>query len=516
MEQVEEHYCVRWKGFHSNIVTALEDLKTDEEFVDVTLSCDGRTIQGHKVILSACSPYFKKILKDNPCRHPVLILNDIQLDVLEALMTYMYNGTVSVPQNKLQVFLKTAEALKIKGIVDTESEKEREEQSSRNPSGSDPGSVHLSPVPGQQVVPLTQPEPVLLPLPPLQQHVPGVPAAAAPISGNMQHHPAGDLSLLASAAVESSKHLHQTNGLQVPLLVPVQGGNAKRRKTAPRKLGSYIINSNHMQEREEFSPDNIQQEDENNVDTEKENKNSSFMTNFRIAPKLEHNEKGDFPSFNGSLVSNNYNTEHNTVAMMLSNQSKVAAMNLSTNKSVENSRASSPFEHEHSIILKQEHDREEGSLDLSVKTSPQSPGSLDSPPGSGINASHFPLLTAAMLPVSMAGGQNGGLSVGGGGQGPPQLSLLSIDGNSPADQMAALLGPEQMAALLGPSWKSRQPRMCQYCQRMFSNKFNLKQHILNMHTVGRELMCEICQKKVKNKWYLRRHHVTHHGAPLKK
>ena len=98
--------------------------------------------------------------------------------------------------------------------------------------------------------------------------------------------------------------------------------------------------------------------------------------------------------------------------------------------------------------------------------------------------------------------------------------------------MAALLGPDQMAALLGPSWKSRQPRMCQYCQRMFSNKFNLKQviccinlstllihpfqHILNMHTVGKELQCEICQKKVKNKWYLRRHHVTHHGAPLKK
>ena len=120
---------------------------------------------------------------------------------------------------------------------------------------------------------------------------------------------------------------------------------------------------------------------------------------------------------------------------------------------------------------------------------------------------------------------------------PPQ----SVDGTSAADQMAALLGPDQMAALLGPSWKSRQPRMCQYCQRMFSNKFNLKQvhyshpvhyslvtlcgcallsvlfqHILNMHTVGKELQCEICQKKVKNKWYLRRHHVTHHGAPLKK
>ena len=44
--------------------------------------------------------------------------------VLEALVTYMYHGTVSVPQNRLQSFLQTAEALKIKGIVDTSSDSE--------------------------------------------------------------------------------------------------------------------------------------------------------------------------------------------------------------------------------------------------------------------------------------------------------------------------------------------------------------------------------------------------------
>ena len=39
-------------GFHSNIVSALEDLKTDEAFVDVSLSCDGHTIQvGHLVLI---------------------------------------------------------------------------------------------------------------------------------------------------------------------------------------------------------------------------------------------------------------------------------------------------------------------------------------------------------------------------------------------------------------------------------------------------------------------------------
>jgi len=150
--------------------------------------------------------------------------------------------------------------------------------------------------------------------------------------------------------------------------------------------------------------------------------------------------------------------------------------------------------------------KEEESLDLTVKslmtsTSLLSPDKCESPSPPHSAAQQLQMLTTSLLPTQ-------------GGQTP--LNLLTAEGATAADQMAALLGPEQMAALLGPSWKSRQPRMCQYCQRMFSNKFNLKQHILNMHTVGRELQCEICQKKVKNKWYLRRHHVTHHGAPLKK
>lgn len=68
----------------------------------------------------------------------------------------------------------------------------------------------------------------------------------------------------------------------------------------------------------------------------------------------------------------------------------------------------------------------------------------------------------------------------------------------------------------GKRWKSRQPKLCVHCDRYFSNQFNLKQHILNMHTVGGDVRCDKCNKTVKNKWYLRRHQVTHHNAPLKK
>jgi hypothetical protein len=66
----------------------------------------------------------------------------------------------------------------------------------------------------------------------------------------------------------------------------------------------------------------------------------------------------------------------------------------------------------------------------------------------------------------------GGGGGGGGGAGSGEEAVSSPEGLLPVSSSTT---PEQMAALLGPSWKSRQPRMCQYCQRMFSNKFNLKQ-----------------------------------------
>ena len=39
-------------------------LREEEDFVDVTLACSGRrNFTAHKVVLSACSPYFKQLLK---------------------------------------------------------------------------------------------------------------------------------------------------------------------------------------------------------------------------------------------------------------------------------------------------------------------------------------------------------------------------------------------------------------------------------------------------------------------
>ena len=59
-----EHFCLKWNNYQTNIVSALGNLKLDGDFVDVTLSCaGGRRIEAHKVILSACSDYFRDVFR---------------------------------------------------------------------------------------------------------------------------------------------------------------------------------------------------------------------------------------------------------------------------------------------------------------------------------------------------------------------------------------------------------------------------------------------------------------------
>lgn len=120
----EDEGCSRlsvvWRAseFVRTVTTALWSLRGDDSLVDVTLSCEGRTMRAHRVLLAACSPYLKSILQDNPCRHPVLIFRDLRHDDLHALLHFMYHGEVSVPQHRLASFLAAAETLQVRGLTD--------------------------------------------------------------------------------------------------------------------------------------------------------------------------------------------------------------------------------------------------------------------------------------------------------------------------------------------------------------------------------------------------------------
>ena len=82
------------------------------------VACDGQTCKAHKMVLSACSPYFKALLEENPAKHPIIILKDVPFQHLTAILEFMYAGEVNVAQDQLPAFLKTAERLKVKGLAE--------------------------------------------------------------------------------------------------------------------------------------------------------------------------------------------------------------------------------------------------------------------------------------------------------------------------------------------------------------------------------------------------------------
>ena len=108
------HFSLRWNDYKSSLVDAFESLRTDDDFVDVTLGCGGRKFKAHKLLLSACSSYFRELLRGNPCQHPIIIVRETLPSDLEAILEFIYNGEVNVEENQLDSFLKAAGALQIK------------------------------------------------------------------------------------------------------------------------------------------------------------------------------------------------------------------------------------------------------------------------------------------------------------------------------------------------------------------------------------------------------------------
>lgn len=62
-KQQEQLYSLRWHDFQTSILSSFRHLRDVEDFVDVTLACDGKSFTAHKMVLSACSPYFRQLLK---------------------------------------------------------------------------------------------------------------------------------------------------------------------------------------------------------------------------------------------------------------------------------------------------------------------------------------------------------------------------------------------------------------------------------------------------------------------
>ncbi|XP_043236429.1 broad-complex core protein isoforms 1/2/3/4/5-like isoform X12 [Amphibalanus amphitrite] len=167
-----QRFCLKWNDFRNSVTSVFEDLRKDGELVDITLCCEGKKVKAHRMMLSACSPYFRDLLKENPCQHPVFFLKDTTFSDLRAVIEFVYNGEVNVTQTQLSSFLKTAEMLQVRGLTGDEDK-----------SVPVPASPRAQPRPAPAAAPRTFPRPSPAPVsrpPPAAVRRPMAPAAPPP------------------------------------------------------------------------------------------------------------------------------------------------------------------------------------------------------------------------------------------------------------------------------------------------------------------------------------------------
>ena len=112
-----EKYTLNWHTFSEYIKLMFKDLYQEGRYTDVTLVSDDQTqFKAHKIVLSACSPVFKKIIDSNPSQHPLIYLRGIQSYEMESVLQFMYLGEGKFYQERMGEFIKVAKDLEMKDL----------------------------------------------------------------------------------------------------------------------------------------------------------------------------------------------------------------------------------------------------------------------------------------------------------------------------------------------------------------------------------------------------------------
>ena len=113
-----EKFCLKWNDFQNNISESFKELREDRDFCDVTLVSDGNQfIKAHKVVLAASSSVLMGILRSNKHSDPLIYMRGIKVNLLTAIVDFIYYGETNICQEDLDFFLVLAQELQLKGLA---------------------------------------------------------------------------------------------------------------------------------------------------------------------------------------------------------------------------------------------------------------------------------------------------------------------------------------------------------------------------------------------------------------
>ena len=138
----EEKFCLKWNDFESSLSRSFKELRGEADLIDVWLCSEAGEreeavpVAAHRLVLSACSGVLRRLLRrkgPGPSLAPgVVYLRGVASQDLQNIVSFMYDGEVSIAQDQLNSFLAAAEDLQVKGLTQDNSENTNSQKLARN------------------------------------------------------------------------------------------------------------------------------------------------------------------------------------------------------------------------------------------------------------------------------------------------------------------------------------------------------------------------------------------------
>jgi len=129
-----EKFCLKWNDFETNVSKSFANLRTETQLFDATLvGQDQKKVSAHRLVLSACSDFFKNIFYSNSHSHPMLYLDGVESKEISLMLDYIYMGEVKIMQDHLDKFLQVANKFQLEGLLGSEDNKDEINMSNRDP-----------------------------------------------------------------------------------------------------------------------------------------------------------------------------------------------------------------------------------------------------------------------------------------------------------------------------------------------------------------------------------------------
>ena len=117
-----QQLLLQHKDFILQFREGFSKLRETEELLDVTLACEDDTLDVHKVVMSASSPFFRKVLSRVKQSHPFIYIKGIKFEHLKVIVDFVYKGEAYIAGDELDRFLEAAQKLQITGLATDEDE----------------------------------------------------------------------------------------------------------------------------------------------------------------------------------------------------------------------------------------------------------------------------------------------------------------------------------------------------------------------------------------------------------